>query len=78
MRADTLTIDRPLAIDTQKTVPTKWNRFLEKLNHFFQDHFESEWERKTGLPWKEWQTWGEGRELDERSPKAVHPFRYFH
>ncbi len=78
MRADTLTIDRPLAIETEKAVPTKWNRFLERLTHLLQNHFESEWERKTGLPWKEWSTWGEGRQSDEKAQKAEHPLMYSH
>ncbi len=78
MRADTLTIDTPLAIDTQKTVPTTWSRFLKKLDHLLQNHFETEWERKTGMPWKEWTTWGEGRQSDEKAPKVEHPLRYSH
>ncbi len=78
MRAHTLTIGRPSAIETEKAVLTKWNRFLERVTHFLQDHFESEWERKTGMPWKEWTTWGEGRQSDEKAPKTEHPFRYSH
>ncbi len=78
MRVDTLTMGRPLAIETEKVVPTKWNRFLDRLTHVLQDHFESEWERKTGIPWKEWTTWGEGKQLDEKPPEAVRPLKYFH
>ncbi len=71
MGTSALAIDRSLAVDTEKTVPTKWTRFLERLNLLLQNHFESEWERRTGTPWKEWHTWGEWRQLDERTPKAV-------
>ncbi len=78
MRTNTLTIGRPLAIETQKVVPTKWNRFFEWFTHLLQDHFETEWERRTGLPWKEWSTWGEGRQSDETAQKAEHPLRYSH
>jgi DNA-binding NtrC family response regulator len=31
-----------------------WKRLLEKLKGFFDSKFESDWEKKTGLPWKEW------------------------
>ena len=31
-----------------------WKRLLEKLKGFFDDKFESDWEKKTGLLWQEW------------------------
>jgi len=31
-----------------------WKRLLEKLKGFFDSKFESDWEKKTGLPWQEW------------------------
>jgi CheY-like chemotaxis protein len=34
-----------------------WKRLLEKLKEFFDSKFESEWEKKTGLPWQEWHRW---------------------
>jgi CheY-like chemotaxis protein len=34
-----------------------WKRLLEKLKGFFDSKFESDWEKKTGLPWKEWHKW---------------------
>jgi hypothetical protein len=33
---------------------TGWKRLLEKLHGFFSDRFVSDWEKKTGLEWKEW------------------------
>jgi DNA-binding NtrC family response regulator len=33
---------------------TGWKRLLKKLRPFFRDRFESDWELKTGLPWREW------------------------
>jgi DNA-binding NtrC family response regulator len=33
---------------------TGWNRLLQKLHAFFSDRFVSDWEKKTGLDWKEW------------------------
>ena len=34
-----------------------WKRLLEKLKGFFDTKFESDWEKKTGLEWKEWHKW---------------------
>jgi len=31
-----------------------WKRLFEKLHGFFTDRFESDWEKKTGMPWQEW------------------------
>jgi DNA-binding response OmpR family regulator len=31
-----------------------WKRLFEKLKGFFDTKFESDWEKKTGLNWKEW------------------------
>jgi len=31
-----------------------WKRVLEKLKGFFDNKFESDWEKKTGLHWQEW------------------------
>ena len=33
---------------------TGWKRLLEKLHDFFSARFVSDWEKKTGLEWKEW------------------------
>ena len=32
-----------------------WTKLFEKLHSFFTDRFESDWEKKTGLIWREWQ-----------------------
>jgi CheY-like chemotaxis protein len=34
-----------------------WKRHLEKLKGFFDNKFESDWEKKTGLLWQEWHKW---------------------
>ncbi len=31
-----------------------WKRLFEKMKTFFDTKFESDWEKKTGLPWREW------------------------
>ena len=33
---------------------TGWKRLLQRLHGFFSDRFVSDWEKKTGLDWKEW------------------------
>ncbi|MHB8109961.1 MAG: response regulator [Syntrophorhabdaceae bacterium] len=32
-----------------------WTKLFQKLNAFFTERFESDWEKKTGLTWREWQ-----------------------
>jgi CheY-like chemotaxis protein len=34
-----------------------WKRLFEKMKGFFDSKFESDWEKRTGLPWQEWQKW---------------------
>ena len=34
-----------------------WKRLLGKLKGFFDNKFESDWEKKTGLQWQEWHKW---------------------
>jgi CheY-like chemotaxis protein len=31
-----------------------WKRLFEKLKGFFDSRFESDWDKKTGLNWREW------------------------
>jgi hypothetical protein len=31
-----------------------WKWLLENLKEFFDSKFESDWEKKTGLRWREW------------------------
>ena len=33
---------------------TGWRRLLQSLSGFFNDTFEMEWEKKTGMNWREW------------------------
>ena len=33
---------------------TGWKKLSKKLYAFFTDRFESDWEKKTGMPWQEW------------------------
>ena len=36
----------------------RWVRlFFEKLEGLFDAKFESDWEKKTSLPWREWHQW---------------------
>ena len=34
-----------------------WKHLYEKLKEFFDSKFESDWEKRTGLGWKEWTKW---------------------
>lgn len=38
----------------QHDYQTGWKRLMEKLQGFFQDRFETDWEKKTGMNWREW------------------------
>ncbi len=31
-----------------------WRKLMDKLKKFFDSKFESDWEKKTELPWREW------------------------
>ena len=31
-----------------------WKRLFEKLHEFFTEKFETDWEKETGLNWREW------------------------
>jgi CheY-like chemotaxis protein len=33
---------------------TGWKRILDRLESFFDQKFETDWEKKTGMDWKEW------------------------
>jgi DNA-binding NtrC family response regulator len=33
---------------------TGWRRLFEKLYDFFTEKFDSDWEKKTGMNWREW------------------------
>jgi hypothetical protein len=40
-------------IERYKSLPKLMNLY-EKVNGFLDSKFESYWEERTGLPWKEW------------------------
>jgi hypothetical protein len=40
-------------VERYESLPKLMNLY-EKVNGFFDSKFESYWEEKTGLPWKEW------------------------
>jgi len=37
---------------------TGWKRLMGTLKDFFDMRFETDWEKKTGLPWQEWGKYG--------------------
>ncbi len=65
MRAETLGKGRLLE-NTVPDVLVGWRQLSERLKAAFNADFKSDWEKKTGLPWKEWRTWGEWRDLESR------------
>jgi len=45
----------PFLEDTLKyDFETGWRRLLEKLSTFFNEVFSPEWEKETGLTWRQW------------------------
>ncbi len=38
----------------QTDYETGWKKLSKKLHSFFTERFESDWEKKTGMPWQEW------------------------
>jgi DNA-binding response OmpR family regulator len=34
-----------------------WKRLMEKMHDFFDQTFEPDWEKKTGLNWRDWTSW---------------------
>ena len=38
----------------QNDYETGWKKLSKKLYSFFTERFESDWEKKTGMPWQEW------------------------
>ncbi|MBI5585288.1 MAG: response regulator [Deltaproteobacteria bacterium] len=39
-----------------------WKRLFEKLHGFFTERFESDWEKKTGLQWREWGKYSDSKD----------------
>jgi hypothetical protein len=37
-----------------KSLPL-WKSLYQRMKEFLSESFESDWEKKTGLPWSEWQ-----------------------
>lgn len=61
MRASILTSERNVVANNELGVLRVWGHLFERLREFFEEPFESDWEKKTGLAWREW-----GRRSDTR------------
>jgi len=61
MKASVLTSERNVAANSELGVLTVWEHLFEKFKEFFEEPFWSDWEKKTGLDWREW-----GRRSDTR------------
>ncbi len=54
MKASILTDSRVLTAKDESHVFIGIRQLLKKLGAFFADSFETDWEKKTGLLWREW------------------------
>jgi hypothetical protein len=54
MKASILTGEMNLMVKEKLTLGSQWKKLFQKLEAFFGDSFESDWEKKTGLEWQEW------------------------
>ena len=54
MKASVLTSERNVVANNELGVLRVWEHLFEKLREFFEEPFESDWEKKTGLDWREW------------------------
>jgi hypothetical protein len=54
MKAATLNGKQAVTSNHKLDGQSDWILLVEKLGRFFDDSYESDWEKKTGLPWQEW------------------------
>jgi len=54
MKASILIDNRVLAAKDESHVFVGLRPLLKTIRTFFADSFESDWEKKTGLDWREW------------------------
>ena len=54
MKASVLTCERHVVANNEMAVLTVWDHLFEKFKQFFEEPFESDWEKRTGLDWREW------------------------
>jgi hypothetical protein len=54
MKASVLTDGGNLVAEEKLDLRSQWKYLFRKLEEFFSGSFESDWEKKTGLDWREW------------------------
>ncbi len=54
MKASILTGEKNVVANAEPRGLIVWRRLCEKVKEFFEEPFQSDWEKKTGLEWKEW------------------------
>jgi len=59
MKASTLANDRISIAKDESNDVMGIRQLFKKLGTFFASSFKSEWEKKTGLPWREWRKYGD-------------------
>ncbi len=65
MRAESLGNGRLLELP-MLNARVGWRQLSARLKAAFNGDFKSDWEKKTGMPWKEWSKWGEFQDLERR------------
>jgi len=54
MKTSILTGEVNLVVKEKLALRSQWKKLFQKLEEFFNGPFESDWEKRTGLDWKEW------------------------
>jgi hypothetical protein len=54
MKASSLTGRRVVVVKKEINVLPLLKLLLQRMKGFLNEPFESDWEKKTGLPWSEW------------------------
>ena len=54
MKTSILTGEVNLVVKEKLALRSQWKKLFQKLEEFFNGSFESDWEKRTGLDWKEW------------------------
>ena len=54
MKAATLNSKQTVTLNHKLDGQSDWILLIKGLGRLFDDSYESDWEKKTGLPWQEW------------------------
>ena len=54
MQASVLTGEVNMVVKEKLDLRSQWKKLFRELEEFVVGSFESDWEKKTGLDWREW------------------------